>query len=99
MYWFASEVNILFNFSVGWKAGVGQALDVSSQAENYTDRHQLHQSAKSTYLPPLQISKCRCSSCQLLSDYAYVSVCQMGMGGLAAGIFPWLSALDVPMRP
>ena len=79
-------MNILFNFSVGWKAGVGQALAVSSQAENYTDRHQLHQPAKSTYLPPLQISKCRCSSCQrqLLSDYAHlsiVSVCQMGLGG------------------
>ena len=64
---------------------MGQALDVSSQAENYRQTS-ASSVAKSTYRPPLQISQCRCSSCQrqLLSDYAHlsiVSVCQMGLGG------------------
>ena len=36
--------SVVCTVDFGAGAGGGQALDVTSQAENYTDRHQLHQS-------------------------------------------------------
>ena len=47
-------------------AGVGQVRDVVSQAENYTDRHQLHQSS----IPPLPHIHILNAQCYYKSLYA-----------------------------
>ena len=92
--------SVVFTVDSGAGAGGGQALDVTSQAENYTDRHQLHQSPIYILVCAPPYSRRRNTQMQMqpagVCHRAYV---RNAAHQTVVGYFPMIKCPQCPRRP